>query len=562
MSGSLEPRAVMQCVIPRLGTGLLLALSAIAAFAQTPLPRPISQAPSDWRKPLSACASLAKTTLPGVTIIMAQDVPAGSFQAPPIQGPGGGPAVAHNFSVPSFCRVAATLKPTPQSNIQAEIWLPSAGWNGNFVGVGNAGFAGSILYDDLGSALRAGYAAVSSDSGHTGGSPIALGQAGLEALTDFGWRATHEMTVLGKALVTTFYGVGPSLSYFTGCSGGGRMGLIEAQRFPEDYDGIVAGSSAFSYARLTAFDTWKGRTNIVDDKPVLGPDQFALLRKSALKACDAKDGIVDGEISDPRACDFKPSSLVCKAGQDSADCLTPEQITIAEKLYGGMRNTKSGALLAAGMIAGGEESFVAATQKLNPIGGIFYSRLVFRDPSYDALKIDYSGDVEHADSVVEAIIAKPDLTKVAARGGKLIQYASWNEATPTPEDAINYYEAVIKAVGGLKQAQAVDRLFIVPNANHCGGGYAAPWFTTMTDWVEHKQAPDRILADRLAFAPPGTPGVPPAPPVVIGQRPLCAYPTVQHYKGSGDPNTASSFVCKVAARGPRPDQKGVPAGVQ
>jgi feruloyl esterase len=306
---------------------------------------------------------------------------------------------------------------------------------------------------------------------------------------------------------------------------------------------VLAGSAAFSYARVTAADLWVARTNIIDGQPVLQARQFALLRQAALAQCDALDGAVDGELSNPRACRLDTAKLQCAAGR-SAGCLTPEQIAVADKLYAGMRNPRSGAWLWNGMLPGGENAYVGAATTPFALAQDFFRYMVFHRADWDYTQLDFGGDIEHAEKLTADILARPDLRDFG-RHGKLIQYAGWNENTPPPEDAIDYYDAAAARAGGLAAESRFHKLFVVPNGNHCRGGYSAPWFTALTRWVEADSPPDGLIANRLGTAAAGTE----AP--VIGQRPLCAYPMVARYRGAGDINSAESFECVAAPLGTR-----------
>ncbi len=543
----------------RAGCASVLVLMGLSGElrAQTAGPAPVEHFPANWRQPRSDCATLGRAALSAGRVESVQEYPDGTFQAPDSSNPfTGAPITPAALQVPAFCRVVATLKPTANSNIRMEVWLPSQGWNQKLVGIGNGGFAGSVLYPDLASGLRAGYVAVSTDTGHSGGVPKAFEKTPSEVLTDYGWRAAHQMTLAAKTLATVYYGRRPRVSYFSGCSGGGRMALIEAQRFPADYDGVLAGSAAFSYARLTAHDLWSARTNLRNSTATLSGAQFALLRKGALDACDANDGVKDGQISDPRSCAFRPAMLACKSGQPQNECLTAGQIGVAEELYAGMKNPKSGALLSSGMLPGAESGYAPVASAPMFIAQDFYRYIVYHNADWDYRQLDFSGDVERAEAQTADIVASPNLTAFARRGGKLIQYAGWNENTPPPTDAIAYYEAAAEKAGGVANESRFHQLFVVPNGNHCGGGYSVAWFDALEKWVEQGKAPRALLSDRLAEAgPAAAPGATPAKPQVIGRRPLCAYPAIQHYIGSGDANVPESFRCVTAVM---PEKKQQP----
>jgi feruloyl esterase len=541
--------------------GVMAAL-AVPAMAQTAAPQPVQSPPEHWRKPVGACEDLAHLALPHAHISLTEARAAGSFQPPDARNPMTGAVVTPPpLPVPAFCRIKATLAPASGSAIEIEVWLPSQGWNERVLGIGNGGFGGSILYPDLASGIRAGFAAVSSDTGHTGGVPKVFERAAPDMLTDFGWRAGHEMTVAAKRLIAGYYGNAPRYSYFSGCSGGGRMALIEAQRFPSDYDGVIAGSAAISYARVTGEGLWVAHTNLRGGTAVLGAAQFALLKAAAVAQCDGNDGLKDGEIADPRTCHVQPAKLLCQAGQPAAQCLSAAQVDVATQLYAGMHNPRTGSLLWTGMVPGSEAGYAGAAAAPFGLAQDFYRYLVFANADWDYTRLDYGVDVEQAETQTADIIAQPDLRAFGRHGGKLIQYASWNENTPPPEDAINYYEAATAKAGSLEKERSFHKLYLIPNGQHCKGGYATDWFTALTGWVEAGVDTDRLIANRLVPAPaapaPALPGAAPAPTTpdaFIGTRPMCAYPSVPRYSGSGDVNDAHNFVCAAAPRGAREGQ--------
>src|SRR5947208_4555408 len=260
-----------------------------------------------------SCEKLASLALPNTTITVAQSVAAGEFKPP------AGPAVPFE-NLPAFCRVAATLTPSKDSDIKIEVWLPVSGWNGKFQAVGNGGWSGAVSLGALASAVRRGYAAASTDTGHSGGSAsFALGHP--EKLVDFAWRAVHEMTVQAKAIVSAYYGSGPKFSYWNGCSSGGKQGLKEAQRFPKDYDGIIAGAPANYWTHLMAGDLWPAHATHKDPASYIPPEKYQLIHRAALEACDALDGVKDGLLEDPTRCNFDAKTLLC-AGEDTSACLT------------------------------------------------------------------------------------------------------------------------------------------------------------------------------------------------------------------------------------------------
>ena len=526
-----------------LGSGAMAAVMAIAAgpaVAQQPAPSP---------KPSMSCEALAQRAFPDAKVTLAEARPAGMFQIP-----GGGGFGPSSMNLPAFCRVAATLTPTADSDIKMELWLP-AGWNGKFMMVGNGAWSGAVSYSALAEPLERGYAVASTDTGHEGGRGT-FGFGHPEKLVDFAWRAVHETTVKGKALTTAYYGGGPRLSYWDGCSSGGKQGLKEVQMFPADYDGVIAGAPANNWMRLQVQSMVASLANNPNgSKPVLGPVQIGLLHKAVIDQCDGLDGLKDGQLADPRACKFKASSLICKAGQDVASCLTPGQAAVADKIYAPVRNSKTHELIYPGFAPGSEEQWPIVI--LTPwTVGLDNFGLAHDDPKWDPYSFDPVADLAVAETWDPGISAtNPDISAFKARGGKLIQYHGWSDGLISTENSDNYYESVVSRQGGIDQTRAFYRLFMVPGMGHCGGAYGVDWITALEQWVEGGHAPDQLSGKRLPparFGPPG-PG-PAAPPVDLGSRPICAYPQVAAYKGSGAEGDPASFACKVAPRGARTEQ--------
>ena len=283
------------------------------------------------------CESLASLGMPNTTITTAQPVAAGQFAPPQESGPGSGAVFK---SLPAFCRVAAILKPVSDSEIRIEVWMPASGWNGKLQSVGNGAWAGSISYPALGTALAAGYAAASTDTGHTGNNPqFAVGHP--EKVVDFAYRAVHEMTAAAKAITAAYYGNGATRAYFNGCSTGGRQALAETQRFPADYDGIVAGAPASYVTHLQAAQIWTAQASHQNEAGYIPPSKYAFLHNAVLQACDSLDGVKDGVLEDPTRCHFDPEALACKGG-DGPSCLTAPQVEMARKAYAGPVNPRTG----------------------------------------------------------------------------------------------------------------------------------------------------------------------------------------------------------------------------
>ena len=438
--------------------------------------------------------------------------------------------------LPAFCRVAATLRPTSDSEIKIEVWMPEAAeWNGKFEGTGNGGWGGSIEPGELAAAVARGYASGSTDTGHTGGSAsFALGHP--EKLVDFGYRSVHGMTVAAKALIAAFYGEGPKLAYFEGCSSGGRQALMEAQRFPEDYDGIVAGATTNNWTPMMFGRIWVAQATLSDPASYIPPAKYPVIHKAALAACDAMDGVKDGVLEDPRACKFDPAVLACKAG-DAADCLTKAQVTAAKRIYTPATDPRTGEQIFPPMERGSELVWgrLAGGPKPIELADDYFKYVVFEDPKWDFRTLNFDGDLAKAlkkDSGVLSAV-NPDLRPFFARGGKLIQYHGWTDQQVMPENSINYHESVVKTVGKAK-ADASYRLFMVPGMGHCGGGDGPNKFDMLGAlelWREGGKAPETVVASHATEGK------------VDRTRPLCAYPAVAKYKGSGSTDEAGNFAC-------------------
>ncbi len=481
------------------------------------------------------CDGLAGLKLPDTTITKAESVGAGEFTAANLP-----PAQQVPFKrLPEFCRVAAQIKPTSDSDIKIEVWLPAERWNGKFMGVGNGGWSGAIVYGSLAMALNHGYATASTNTGHDGAdATFALGHP--EKLADFGYRAVHEMTVKGKAIAEAFYSKGPERSYWNGCSSGGKQGLKEAQKFPLDYDGIVAGAPANYWTHLMAGDLWPGIVTSKDPAAFLAPAKLLVLHQAALDACDNLDGVKDGLIEDPTRCHFDPGALLCK-GEENGSCLTAPQVAAARKIYDGAKNPRTGKSVFPGMTRGSELVWPAlAGPKPFGIPVSHFQYVVFKDPKWDYLTLDFDKDVTLADKLDNGLLnaTDPNLKAFFAHGGKLLMFHGWNDQLISPLNSVNYYNSVVKAMGGLAKINDSYRLFMAPGMNHCSGGDGPSRidvFTTIDDWVAQGKAPDQMVAEHLT-------GI-----KVDRSRPLCPYPQVAKYKETGSIDEAANFTC-VSAR--------------
>ena len=484
----------------------------------------------------ASCESLSTLRLQDTTITLAAPVPAGEFA--PAAGAATAPVSEAFKNLPAFCRVAATLKPTADSDIKIEVWMPAAGWNGKFQAVGNGGWSGAIVYPMLARALARGYATASTDTGHSGGSgSFALGHP--EKLIDFGYRAVHEMTVDAKAIVAAYYGNGPRLSYWVGCSSGGKQGLKEAQRFPGDYDGIVAGAPANYWTHLMAGTLWAAHATLKDEASHIPPSKYPLINKAVLEACDALDGVADGILENPLRCRFDPKILLCK-GEDGPACLTAPQVEAARKIYGPAKDPRTGKEIFPGLAPGSELVWgaLAGGPKPFPIPEDHFKYVVFKDPNWDWRTLNFEKDVALADKLDNGTLnaTDPNLKPFVAHGGKLILYHGWNDQLIAPRNSIDYYKSVAAAMGGRSQVDKSIRLFMAPGMGHCAGGPGPNTFdavSALEQWVEKGIAPDQMVASHSAGGR------------VDRTRPLCPYPQVAHYKGTGSADDAANFVCRV-----------------
>ncbi len=491
--------------------------------------------------PPATCESLASLALPDTTITSATAVPAGPFSLPGAQGRVG--ATAPSLTVPAFCRVAATLKPTPESHIKIEVWLPTAeGWNGKLLGTGNGGAGGVISYPSLLNGLQRGFATANTDMGTTTtGLDFSFGIGHPEIVKDWGYRSTHLMTVAAKQLIDTFYGRAPRLSYFTGCSTGGHQAMTEAQRFPEDYNGIVSGDPANNRVRLHVVNIWNYDATHVDPESYFPIAKARRINTAVLAACDKLDGIEDGIIDDPRRCHFDPATIVCKNG-DAPDCLTEKQAAALEKIYAGPRNPRTGEQIFPGMSPGGEvntlglDRTLAVSPATTPGALKVVGQVANWVPGFKGPNFDFDRDMAAIDAELGPILndVNPDLSALKKRGGKLIMYTGWADPLIPAQDLVNYYEKVERAMGGRQKTQEFARLFMVPGMGHCSGGTSPNQFDALSaldQWVDKGTTPDSIVASHRASG------------VVDRTRPLCPYPQVAKWKGTGSIDDAANFAC-------------------
>jgi feruloyl esterase len=480
-----------------------------------------------------ACDRVAATLkLANARVTATHMVVAGHFVPPGTTGATPPKAI---MDLPAFCRVEFTLTPSSDSDIRSEVWLPVSGWNGKFQQVGNGAFAGSIQYGALADALRRGYAAASTDTGHSGtGAAWAAGHP--EKVIDFGYRAVHETAVQSKATITNFYGMAPRLSYFTGCSGGGRMAFQEAQRFPADFDAILAGAPAYDRVNESLAFMMKFKATHESPDSMIPPTKYPAIHRAALDACDAQDGLKDGLIGDPLSCHFDPKVIECKTG-DASTCLTTAQVEAARKIYAGTKNPKTGELIFPGLEPGSELNWTAVSGGDVPldVGSDVFKYVLFQDPAWDPRTFDLAKDYDriHKLDTQDFSPTSADLTSFAARGGKLLIYQGWGDPNVSPRSPLMYYDRLVKTIGQ-KQVDDSVRLFYAPGMGHCGGGEGPNVFDALTpleQWREQGKAPTSILATHSTNDK------------VDRTRPLCPYPQFAKYKGSGSIDKAENFVC-------------------
>jgi feruloyl esterase len=513
----------------------------------------------------SSCEKLAQTALPQAKITSAQTIAAGALPIPTNIPPWIEGAASLFKSLPAFCRVSVTSQPSADSDIKIEIWMPISGWNGKFQGQGNGGFAGYIDYPAMAHAVALGYATASTDTGHSSRGSLpdagwALGHP--EKIVDYGYRGIHEMTDIGKKLAAAFYGHPPQHSYFGSCSNGGRQALMEAQRFPEDYDGILAGAPANYWTHLLSDGLWNAQATTNDPASFIPPAKITTIAAAVNAACDAQDGVKDGILNDPRECHFDPAMLACKAG-DSDQCLTQPQATALKKIYEGAHDA-SGQIFPGFLpgAEGGQQGWVGWITGATPgqAALVFFTKGFFGDMVYENANWNYkTANLTDAVKLADAKEAKnlnatdPNLEQFRARGGKLLLYHGWNDpAIPAP-NTVNYYDDVTKHMGKAATESFV-RLYMVPGMQHCGGGPGTTSFggdlaepakdaqhnvrLALENWVEKGDAPAEIIASHYA----GTGRE------ATMTRPLCPYPEQAKYKGSGDSNKAENFACAAPSR--------------
>lgn len=505
------------------------------------------------------CAAFAQTTcdqfkisFPDATVTSIEFIPAGPFKAPdpqiaPIPAPDPDPEAAGSAAqrprlpldsaplpVPAYCRVRMILTPSSDSKIEAAVFLPTENWNGKLEVVGNGGWAGTVRYGEMAAGLREGYATASNDTGHRaadmgGGGMFALGHP--EKITDYAYRAMHETVLKAKAITAAFYGRGPQYSYYNGCSTGGRQGLIEATRFPNDFDAMAVGAPANPHVHLHAAGVERNLELMKNNAP-LTKEKVEALHKAVMRACDALDGVKDGIISDPERCHYDPSALLCKNG-DGPNCLTPAELKTVQIVFGDVK-TKTGEVIWTGYPPGTELDVSALRTVPSSPGGVWdvIRILGHQDQNYDWHHFDLAKEVAQADKAGIDVLTY-DLSAFKAHGGKLLLYHGWADPGIPPGHTVMYYKDVLATMGGNQDHWF--RLYMEPGMAHCRGGDGPDQFNKMAvieRWREAGQTPQAILAEHVTNGK------------VDMTRPLCPYPQVAVYNGIGSTNDAANFTCK------------------
>ena len=514
------------------------------------------------------CENIQSLRLANTTILSARAIQSG-FKPPTTLY---APVSADLIVKTSFCRVIGRINPS----INLEIWLPPHDrWNARLYVAGNGGMAGGINYLALQEIIHNHYAAVSSDLGHQSGPLDGLWAISRPDLVrDWGHRATHEVTEKAKAIINAYYHRNPEFSYFNGCSGGGRQGLMQAQRYPKDFDGILVGDPTMDFSNLvTGGRLWKVLANYNKENNTnhLTATDIGTISAAVIDACDSIDGVNDGVLEDPRQCNFDPFSIKCSK-EKQEHCLTFEQITALNKIYHGGRSAQNMQIYP-GYFPGGElgdfgweiyfarENPAEGTQWLYAQG--FLRGLAFEDPEYDIRTFNFDTDIRTTNNkpilgvpLAEVINATdPDLTEFRDAGRKLLHYHGWSDIGVSPQRSVDYYEAVIEKTteGQLSLTQDFYRLFMAPGLQHCFGGPGPNAFGAMLQpqvpadpdhdifralrrWVENGIAPEKIIATKYIDDNPEK--------GVVRTRPLCPYPQSARYIGRGSTDESTSFVCE------------------
>jgi feruloyl esterase len=534
---------------------LIVLLAPVAAMGQS------------TQQTAASCERLASLSLPNATITAVEMIKAGAFTVPgdaPRDGGGssalagtigavpdvpgrvtantaglglgynGGRGIPPFSTLPAFCRVAATLKPSPASDIRMEMWMPIAGWNGNFRGTSPNGLGGVLNYNAMAVGLMSGFAIASTDTGHRGGDTAWMRDP--ERITDFAGRAMHETTVVGKAVASAYYGAALKYSYMIECGGGSAAALHEVQKYPADYNGVVVGGHAAHLTRQIFGQLWPWLAAHPNGVATLPAAKLTVLHNAVLNKCDMLDGVKDGLLENPLKCTFDPKEIACKAG-DAANCLTAMQVEAVQRIYEGPTNPRTHERIWSPLFRGSELDWSFFTESAAPIGiATSALRMILDDPSWDYRQVDFDRHVAAADrsDIARVNASNPDISAYVRGGGKLILSGGWNNALVPAGAVLDYYTRV-EAKIGLQDTRDGVRLYMVPGMIECNGGPGTDTFDmlgVMRRWVERGDAPSEVTASRIEHGK------------IVRTRPLCPYPQVATYRGSGSTDEARNFVCR------------------
>ena len=502
--------------------------------------------------PSNPCSALTERDFAAIP-----DAPTALFSAQVV------PAAAQT---PEYCEIKGYI--TPQ--IQFEMRLPTKNWNRRYLQVGCGGYCGSLRASpESNTVLNQNFAVAFDNSGHVGGG-MGAGNAlwGLDQpqlRIDFGYRSEHVTSIAAKAITTAFYGKSPSYSYFQGCSNGGRQALMEAQRFPNDFDGIIAGAPAAIQAPLNGeYETWNARANEdAQGNPILSISKLSLIHQAALAECDSKDGLVDGQITDPRVCSFQPRTLLCQNNQNQAKCLTAAELAVVDKVYGGPVEPQGKRLYPGNQTVGSELGWAGSIianagmpSMAASIGNGYLKYLAFPKsppPSFSYRDWKFTAEeFERLRPLGQVYNAtNPNLKAFRDRGGKLLLYHGWSDPAIPPQGTIAYYQALQDTMGGLNAVQPFARLFMLPGVYHCQGGTGpsrVDYLSAIVPWVEQGKPPTQLIATQTTadtrsggFSNP-TQGTTENTAKVVRTRPIFPYPIQARYSGKGSVDEAANFV--------------------
>lgn len=524
------------------------------------------------------CAALRTLDIPNVEIRIAKVVEGSYTEDVSV----GRPMRTYD-NLPAFCRVYGFARPVPESRIGFEVWMPMKGWTGRLHMIGGGAYVSNISYEEMIPRLTDGEVAVGTDTGHSG-TDLIFGWNHRDRIIDFGYRAVHESVVAAKAVTAAFYGEPAKWSYFSGCSTGGYQGLSEAQRYPDDFDGIISCAPGNNRTNLTLAFLWNYLANHRpgdDSRQILSNDDLRFLNRRVVAACDTIDGVADGVIAYPPACRFDIATLACRGEAKAGTCLTQEQIDAARKIYAGPKHARTGEQLYPGYPFG-SEGVVPDAHATRPGWSGYWSETanpgepsradmfrywVFNDPKWNWWTFDWAADVDAMHRRLAPIFdaVDPNLERFATSGGKMMMVMGWLDPVGSPIEAINYYEQVEALGRGETVAerradtQHFLRLYMVPGMGHSAEGPGATHFSSSTRdsvppvsdathdvkaalyaWVEKGEAPGALIATR--YVDDGVDHAPGTAPIAF-QRPVCVYPERPVYRG-GPTEKASSFACE------------------